>query len=669
VKDNVLSQNQYLMKVFVSLLTRPAALTILIFSCLNPLLLPATTYYVNDNSFAGDTWCTAIGNDGNNGLTAATPKATLQSVFNTYDMAPSDIIYVDKGNYTMTTLINDATDAGDATGYVSIIGAGRYATVITAPATQHLFDISGVSYIKITNMKLVSTQAAYYDLNLTGASSYCVVDNCVMTSTGTPVRIGGTSHYSKVQNSHITSTGGTTTSGILLEDCDNVTFYKDTIIANHYGLKLTETSIGLQPNYARIKECKVTVSSSTQADGGSIWLNHSDNDTIIRNKLSGGLNAVYDSYDSDDAFIVNNFIYNSARGIVVTDQASNSSTIRHNSFYTSGACLHMTPIDGLGAFIAFRVQNNIFYSTGNAAGDAIVHAAPSQALAGGINYNLYYNPNGARIGMYISTYYNTLAAWQAVDHNSGFAAGLGDENSMTTNPQYTNAATGALELTGNKQTGANYLATIPKDIYWTTRVLPVIGAWEDVGLLPVELLSFTGKCENNVRTLKWATATEQNSSHFILERSFNETNFETVATIPAAGSSTSERTYSANDVTENYRDEILYYRLSQEDLDGKLHIKGIISVDPCSYTGKISVRIFPNPSEGQAWVRIQTENKLTAQFKITDATGKEIYDREILLEPGEQTLPLFPDHLGSGIYTLQLYRNGMLISSEKLLKK
>ncbi len=63
----------------------------------------ATTYYVNDSSTNYDIWCTAVGNDGNNGTSAATPKASVQAVIDTYDLDGGDSVQIDTGSYTLTT--------------------------------------------------------------------------------------------------------------------------------------------------------------------------------------------------------------------------------------------------------------------------------------------------------------------------------------------------------------------------------------------------------------------------------------------------------------------------------------------------------------------------------------------------------------------------------------
>jgi len=62
---------------------------------------PSETYYVNDDSTAGDVYCTSVGSDTNDGMTASTPKATLQAVIDAYELGPGDAIYVDAGTYDL----------------------------------------------------------------------------------------------------------------------------------------------------------------------------------------------------------------------------------------------------------------------------------------------------------------------------------------------------------------------------------------------------------------------------------------------------------------------------------------------------------------------------------------------------------------------------------------
>jgi hypothetical protein len=94
------------------------------------------------------------------------------------------------------------------------------------------------------------------------------------------------------------------------------------------------------------------------------------------------------------------------------------------------------------------------------------------------------------------------------------------------------------------------------------------------GPLPVELLYFEGTQYSTFNMLKWATASEQNSSHFIVEKSTDGENWREIAIKPSAGNSTEKIYYSFPDDV-NYLG-LNYYRLVQYDIDGQSKIYGPI---------------------------------------------------------------------------------------------
>lgn len=94
------------------------------------------------------------------------------------------------------------------------------------------------------------------------------------------------------------------------------------------------------------------------------------------------------------------------------------------------------------------------------------------------------------------------------------------------------------------------------------------------GPLPVELLYFEGTPYSTFNMLKWATASEQNSSHFIIEKSTDGENWREIAIKPSAGNSTENIYYSSSD-NINYLG-LNYYKLVQYDIDGRFEIYGPI---------------------------------------------------------------------------------------------
>lgn len=61
-----------------------------------------TSFYVNDASTNLDEWCTSPGDDSNDGLDPATPKASVQSVLATHTLQGGDVVFIDTGSYSLT---------------------------------------------------------------------------------------------------------------------------------------------------------------------------------------------------------------------------------------------------------------------------------------------------------------------------------------------------------------------------------------------------------------------------------------------------------------------------------------------------------------------------------------------------------------------------------------
>jgi len=635
----------------------------------------SNVYYVNDGSTSGDTWCTAIGNDGNNGQTVSTPKATIQDVFDDYDLDPCDRIYVDNGNYSFNTTISSSSDAGDATGNVIIYGAGTSKTIISNSSAAHNFEIDDVSYIEIRDMSITKSNASYTNIYIKADSDNIKVDDCVLSCTGTNIIITGDSDSYTILNSTITSTGGSSYCAVHImgDPVDWVaptsgTISNNEISAVYYGVKIDEENLN-QPNGHTVTQNTITMTSQAVVDGACVWFDHADNNTVTRNKMSGARNGIYVDSDSDDAIVNNNFIWDVQRGIYCVDFASNEWIVRHNSFYVTGGCVRFESGGGsVGEFWGF--ENNIFYTTANATGEYVLYSEsqyPYAEMMGAfdIDYNIYYTPNGARIAYYGygSSSYSTLAAWQAFDHN-GFAGGNGDANSVSTDPNYLNTATGGLELTGNYQTGDNLIASVPIDIYGTARTNPTIGAWEFGSPLPVELIEFIGECGVDKNTVYWNTATEKNSSHFILEHSMDGHAYEIVDQIPAAGNSNSISSYQVEDHSAA---SLTYYRLTQIDLNGAGLVKGTIAVR-CDEK-RIATVIYPNPATGNSTAIVTVDEANELYIVIHNALGQIVFDKTVQLNTGQNFILLDTDVLSKGIYMVDFVIDNYRMDSEKIIKQ
>ena len=107
--------------------------------------------------------------------------------------------------------------------------------------------------------------------------------------------------------------------------------------------------------------------------------------------------------------------------------------------------------------------------------------------------------------------------------------------------------------------------------------------------LPIELLSFEGKKQVNSNMLYWSTASEHNSSHFIIEKSEDGFKWSDIGLMQSAGNSTQQLDYSFED--KDVSQVINYYRLRQYDIDGADDIFGPIAINNRDRINIIAKRI------------------------------------------------------------------------------
>jgi hypothetical protein len=185
--------------------------------------------------------------------------------------------------------------------------------------------------------------------------------------------------------------------------------------------------------------------------------------------------------------------------------------------------------------------------------------------------------------------------------------------------------------------------------------------------LPIKLTSFTAVNNNNNIKLHWQTQYEQNSKHYIIERSTDGINFTDIEKVAAAGNSSAPLTYNYTDVLPAMLQTMptVFYRLKAVDTDGQFLNSEIAAV----HLNKkdIQLLIFPNPVKDV--LQVQT-NGLTGQaiLSITDATGRQVYMRDILLEQGSNSMPIKISQFSNGIYYVKL-SNGKDSFTKQFIKE
>jgi hypothetical protein len=177
------------------------------------------------------------------------------------------------------------------------------------------------------------------------------------------------------------------------------------------------------------------------------------------------------------------------------------------------------------------------------------------------------------------------------------------------------------------------------------------GGGNDNNPLPVELVSFSGACDNGIINLTWQTASEFNSSHFDVEKSRDGENWQVLTTLPSAGTSNELITYQSTD--QNGTEGNNYFRLRQVDIDGTEKLYDPINVS-CSEVTTGYFSSFPNPSGTSFQVVVNNKELIGAcTLNMVDASGKVIEQRTIDVKEGIN-LFVINQELTPGIYFLNI---------------
>ncbi|MFT3823626.1 MAG: T9SS type A sorting domain-containing protein [Chitinophagaceae bacterium] len=177
-------------------------------------------------------------------------------------------------------------------------------------------------------------------------------------------------------------------------------------------------------------------------------------------------------------------------------------------------------------------------------------------------------------------------------------------------------------------------------------------------VLPVELTYFTASRNGDKANLRWATAQEQNSRSFIIERSTDGQSFSSIGTVAAAGNSNSIIEYAFTDAAP--KSGINYYRLQQVDIDGQKSYSKIASVQ---FAGTELIGISPNPASSVLHYSIYSLQKTQATVTIFSAAGQKMQTSTIAVQTGNNTLTTDIHQLPAGVYTLQVLNSGSTTSS------
>jgi YVTN family beta-propeller protein len=175
------------------------------------------------------------------------------------------------------------------------------------------------------------------------------------------------------------------------------------------------------------------------------------------------------------------------------------------------------------------------------------------------------------------------------------------------------------------------------------------------GVLPSNLINFTGNKTSNGHLIQWQTSNEINTKSFELERNLalGSTQWVTIASQLAVGNGANSYSY----VDVDKLDGTILYRLKMMDVDGSYKHSNVIK-----FTDQLRNQtiVYPNPVTNKATLEIGDRKLLNTQAKMIDANGRII--KTILIKNSFEIIDM--SGLPNGLYTLKM-ANG---SSLKIIK-
>jgi serine protease AprX len=174
-----------------------------------------------------------------------------------------------------------------------------------------------------------------------------------------------------------------------------------------------------------------------------------------------------------------------------------------------------------------------------------------------------------------------------------------------------------------------------------------------LGVVPVELTSFTANYTDQKVELTWITATETNNYGFEVERRDDSSGYETLAFISGNGTTTNSVTYGY--VDNNLYAGRYYYRLKQVDFDGSFKYSDEVLVEIPILSDFQLFQNYPNPFNPSTKIKFYSPSQDKIKIGLYDLLGEEIAILfNDVVNSGSYEIEINGSNLASGIYFVKM---------------
>lgn len=189
------------------------------------------------------------------------------------------------------------------------------------------------------------------------------------------------------------------------------------------------------------------------------------------------------------------------------------------------------------------------------------------------------------------------------------------------------------------------------------------GFYDQLELLPVELVNYTAKATALGNLLNWETGSERNNKHFIISRSTDGKTFDQIGVINV----NKDKKYEFLDSKPLLG--TVYYKLQQVDMDGTENDLGIKSLSHNLIDSK-KVSFYPNPSNGILNLNFKENLNESITVLIYDLGGNVLQESILPLNNFSSHYSLLlGENVTSGIYIIKISSSGISFMDKLIVKE
>ena len=183
-------------------------------------------------------------------------------------------------------------------------------------------------------------------------------------------------------------------------------------------------------------------------------------------------------------------------------------------------------------------------------------------------------------------------------------------------------------------------------------------------LLPVAALTISGTVVNQRTLIQWVAPDAVADTYYIIEKSYNGYSYQPIGRINRSDLPGLGRQLSFTDPALLYQK--LYYRVKEWRSDGSCKTSNVLEMN--SLTSNSGYQVYPNPTEGDLFVRLKGGNRGAVLMTISDLSGREVYQKHYFVQGDVPMEVDRKDIHGRGIFLLKCVDpvNNAIILSEKV---